>query len=226
MSLKSIPASLLGSWLFGTGARLYSWMTANTVWQESCVHLLAPNPNETAETLVLDLGIGPGVSAMYMGINRPHTNFVGLDISRRMLKQARAGRAQAGWPEGRLMLIQADVAHLPLARDSIDVAAGHSFLYMLPDHHAALTEANRTVRPGGLASFMEPSADRPDWGWLLRKRSGKLMFTFTLWRIYNWVHGRFSPMSLTDAFERAGFSEVDTERALGGFGLYGRARKR
>ncbi len=82
------------------------------------------------------------------------------------------------------------------------------------------------MRKGGLASFMEPSAGRPNWGWLLGQRSIRLFISVTLWRFYNWIHGRFSPASFAAAFERAGFREVDTERALGGFGLYGRARKR
>ncbi len=226
MSLKSILARHLGSWVFGSTAWLYEWMTANSAWQESCANLLEPLPDRAEEALVLDLGIGPGVSALSMGVRHPQARFVGLDLSRPMLKQARTGRKQAGWPERRLMLVQADADHLPLADDSFDAAAAHSFLYLLPDHHAALIEANRVMRSGGLAAFMEPNADRPNWDWLLRQRSGKLLFSFSLWRIYNWIHGRFSPASFTAAFERAGFSEVDIESALGGFGIYGWARKR
>ena len=226
MSLKSILARHLGSWVFGSTAWLYEWMTANSAWQESCANLLEPLPDRAEEALVLDLGIGPGVSALSMGVRHPQARFVGLDLSRPMLKQARTGRKQAGWPAGRLMLVQADADHLPLAEDSFDAAAAHSFLYLLPDHHAALIEANRVMRSGGLAAFMEPNADRPNWDWLLRQRSGKLLFSFSLWRIYNWIHGRFSPASFTAAFERAGFSEVNIESTLGGFGIYGWARKR
>jgi ubiquinone/menaquinone biosynthesis C-methylase UbiE len=226
MSLKSILVRLLGSWIFNSAAWLYDWMTANSVWQESCAYLLDPLLDGPEGGLVLDLGIGPGVSALSMGVSRPRARFVGLDLSYLMLKQARAGRERAGWAARRLMLVQADADHLPLADGSFDAAAAHSFLYLLPDHHAALVEAHRVVRLGGLAAFMEPNADRADWGWLLRQRSGRLLFSFGLWRFYNWLHGRFSPASLTAAFERAGFSEVDIENALGGFGIYGWARKR
>lgn len=226
MTLRSILARLLGPWVFDTAAWLYDWMTANPAWQESCAHLLSPAPDGAGARWVLDLGIGPGVSAIQMGASRPQARFVGLDLSHVMLKQARLGRGHAGWPPNRLMLVQADVAHLPLAGQSFDAAAAHSFLYLLPDPDAALVEANRVMRAGGLAAFMEPSSDRVDWGWLLRQRSGRLLVAFTLWRLYNWVHGRFSPARFKAAFERAGFSEVDTERTLGGFGLYGWARKR
>ena len=225
MSLKPILARLLGSWIFSSTAWLYDWMTANSAWQESCANLLDPLPDDTEGGLVLDLGIGPGVSALSMGVRRSRARFVGLDLSRPMLKQASASRKRAGWSARRLMLVQADADRLPLAGGSFDAAAAHSFLYLLPDHHAALIEANRVVRPGGLAAFMEPNADRTDWGWLLRQRSGKLLITFSLWRFYNWLHGRFSPARFAVAFERAGFSDVDTESALGGFGIYGWARK-
>lgn len=226
MNIKSILARLLGPWLFSSSARLYEWMTANSAWQESCANLLDPLSDNEERGLVLDLGIGPGVSALSMGAHRPQARFVGLDLSRLMLKQARAGREQAGWPARRLMLVQADADRMPMAGESFEAAAAHSFLYLLPDHHAALIEAHRVVRQGGLAAFMEPNAGRADWGWLLRQRSGKLMFSFSLWRFYSWLHGRFSSASLTAAFERAGFSEVDIESVLGGFGIYGWARKR
>ena len=225
MSLKFLLTRILGSWLFDALPWLYDWMTANSAWQESCANLLHPLPTGSEEGLVLDLGIGPGVSAMKMGARRSRMRFMGLDLSRLMLKRAYVGREQAGWPARRLMLVQADAEHLPLAGESFDAAAAHSFLYLLPDYHKALIEANRVVRPGGLAAFMEPNADRPDWGWLLRQRSGKLLFTFSIWRLYNWLHGRFSAESLAAAFERAGFGNVETKSALGGFGLYGWARK-
>ncbi len=136
MSLKSILARHLGSWVFSSTAWLYEWMTANSAWQESCANLLEPLPDRAEEALVLDLGIGPGVSALSMGVRHPQARFVGLDLSRPMLKQARTGRKQAGWPAGRLMLVQADADHLPLADDSFDAAAAHSFLYLLPDNHS------------------------------------------------------------------------------------------
>ncbi len=63
MSLKLILARLLAPRLFDPAAWLYNWMTANSVWQESCANLLTPRPDSVEGSLVLDLGIGPGVSA-------------------------------------------------------------------------------------------------------------------------------------------------------------------
>lgn len=225
-NLRSRLAQLLGPWLFEVGAWPYDWMTSNQVWQASCAHLLSRLPEHDANYLVLDLGIGPGVSAINMGQASPQARFVGVDISRPMLRLAGGNRERAGWSPSRLMLVQADAGRLPFAAATLDAAAGHSFLYLLPNHEAALAEAGRVLRPGGLAGFLEPNAGRSSWRWLLRQRSGRLLISLSLWRFYNWLHGRFSPERFQAAFGRAGLGEVVTETGLGGFGIYGWARKR
>lgn len=216
----------MGPWVFDVGAWPYDWMTANHIWRHSCEQLLSRLPDHGGSGLVLDLGIGPGVSAINMGRGRETLRFVGADISLPMLKQARVNRDRAGWAAGRLMLVQADVERLPFVNAALDAATGHSFLYLLPDYPAALAEAQRVLRAGGMAAFLEPNAGRPSWGWLLRQGSIRLLVSLSLWRIYNWLHGRFSPASFKQAFEQAGFGAVETDNALGGFGLYGWAWKR
>lgn len=222
--LRRAARRLFGWWLFDLGAGIYNLMNANPVWQASCARLLDDLP-EGAEPVVLDLGIGPGVSAFGMGRRLPGARFVGLDISPHMLETARRNREALGWPTGRLGLLRGDALRLPVASGSVDAAAGHSFLYLLPDHRRALEEACRVVRRGGRAAFLEPYAGRVDWGWLLRRRSARLLVSLTLWRLYNWIHGRFSERSLQAELERAGFTDARTEVTLGGFGIYGRARK-
>lgn len=223
-SIRSILTRILGGWLFDVGAWPYNWMTANRIWQRSCADLLKSIRQQAQQVLVLDLGIGPGVSAVSMGERAQNARFIGLDISLPMLRQARSVRAKLGWPASRLMLVQADAERLPLAAQALDAAAGHSFLYLLRDHPAALKETHRVLRSGGSAAFLEPNAGRVDWVWLIRQRSLRLLVSLSLWRFYNWLHGRFSPESMTTALEQAGFVGADTEITLGGFGIYGRAR--
>jgi ubiquinone/menaquinone biosynthesis C-methylase UbiE len=216
---------LLGQWIFDAGAKIYNLMNSNPIWQENCAHLLDGTTANENGAVVLDLGIGPGVSAFGMGQRNAEAHFIGLDISQQMLAVAGKNRKELGWSGARLSLLRANAQCLPLAQGSVDATTGHSFLYLLPDHHAALQEANRVLRHGGYAAFLEPYVGQVDWGWLLSQRSTRLVISLTLWRFYNWVHGRFSKQSMQREMERTGFTNISTEVTLGGFGIFGRAQK-
>jgi ubiquinone/menaquinone biosynthesis C-methylase UbiE len=223
--LRKATQRLLGQWIFDLGAGIYNSVNSNPIWQANCALLLDGMAPPAAGLLVLDLGVGPGVSAMNMGKRRPNDDFIGLDISRQMLELAGENRVEAGWQPNRLRLVRGNALRLPFADDAVDAVTGHSFLYLLPDHHTALIEAHRVVRSGGYAAFLEPYAGRVDWSWLLRQKSWQLLLSLTLWRFYNWIHGRFSEGDIKGEFEAVGFCRVETEVTLGGFGIFGRATK-
>lgn len=212
-------------WVFDLGAWPYDVMTANPIWRASCARLLDSVSPGGSHVTVLDLGIGPGVSAFAMGRRHRDATFIGVDVVQRMLELAAANRSREGWPPERLALLRADALHLPLAEATVDVVVGHSFLYLLSDHEATLTEAFRVLRSGGQVAFLEPNAAEVDWGWLWQQGSVRLLTSLSLWRFYNWFHRRFSAEQLTLALQQAGFTQVSTEVTLGGFGIFGRARK-
>jgi ubiquinone/menaquinone biosynthesis C-methylase UbiE len=223
--LKRGVQSVMGVWIFDAGAKIYNAVNTNETWKASSARLIEGMGGEEDGLLVLDLGIGPGVSAISMGDNHPSARFIGLDISKRMLESAKENREKNGWPADRLALLRGDALLLPLVDGAVDAAAGHSFLYLLPDHCAALHEAYRVVRPGGSVAFLEPYAGKVDWRWLWQQRSVRLLISLTLWRFYNWLHGRFSKESMRRTLEQAGFNQIDLEVTLGGFGIIGRGRK-
>lgn len=224
--LQQLGRTLLHSALiFDLGALPYDFMTANSVWQANCARLLDEISTESGRQRVLDLGVGPGVSALAMGRHHPGTVFVGLDLAQRMLERAVENRTDAGWHEERLTLVRGNALHLPLADASVDAVTGHSFLYLLPNQVAALTEAHRVLRRGGYIAFLEPRAGAVDWFWLVRQTSIRLFTSLTLWRVYSWLHDRFSAEYLCTRLSNAGFTDVTTEDTLGGFGIFGRARK-
>jgi ubiquinone/menaquinone biosynthesis C-methylase UbiE len=226
-TLKTIGQRLLASemWIFDVGAWAYDQMTANESWLASAGSLLDHMPATAQGLRVLDLGIGPGVSAFAMGRQRPDASFVGLDVAPRMLKIAQENRAAWGWPPQRLVLLRGDAASLPLADRALDAATGHSFLYLLPDVESVLAEVSRVLVPGGYVAFMEPRHGHVDWRWLVGQWSVRLLISATLWRLYTWFLGRFSASSLRGTLEQAGFSDIATETVLGGFGIIGRARR-
>lgn len=214
-----------GVWLFNVGATAYDRFTANPVWLANCARLLADGPSPQEQLRVLDLGMGPGGSALAMGQQHPAARFVGLDVSWPMLALAADNRLKARWPPERLPLVQADALHLPLANETVDAVTGHSFLYLLPDHRLALHEAHRVLKTGGYAAFLEPRAGRVDWAWLWGQQSGPLWVSITLWRFYSGLHGRFSAERMRHVLAQAGFINISMEVTLGGFGIFGRARK-
>ncbi len=211
--------------LFDVGARAYNFFTTNQVWLANCVRLLDHVPPGRDSLRVLDLGVGPGGSALTMGQQHPAARFIGLDISQPMLALAASNRLKANWPPERLPLVRADALRLPLADESVDAVTGHSFLYLLPDHLIALSEAKRVLCPKGYVAFLEPQAGHASWSWLWDQTCCRLLISISGWRFYSGLHRRFSPESMRHSLAQAGFVHITTEVTLGGFGIFGRAQK-
>src|SRR4029079_6258772 len=84
------------SWLlFDLGAWFYSWFTNQGAWRSACRSMASRLP-EGAALRVADLGCGPGGSALELARMRPDAWSVGLDISPRMLAEARRRLRLAG----------------------------------------------------------------------------------------------------------------------------------
>ena len=213
------------SWLFNLGAELYAWFTDQDAWRASCARLADWLP-DGARPRVLDLGCGPGVSALELARLRPDARIVGLDIARRMLDEACRRRRAAGLAPGRVDFVRADAARLPIRSETLDAVTGHSFLYLVPDRRATLAEGRRVLRRGGRLILMEPGA-RPASlrGVLGLSRDPRHLVSVALWRPFSRLHGRFTPASLAATLQSAGFVGCRVEETLGGLGLLAAAEK-
>jgi ubiquinone/menaquinone biosynthesis C-methylase UbiE len=176
--------------------------------------------------LVLDLGCGPGVSAIELARLRPDARFVGLDIAPRMLNEARRRLRATALPQGQIHLVLGDASQLPFPSDSIDALTGHSLLYLVPDRAATLAEGRRVLHTGGQLIFMEPN-ERP--ASLLRvlrlSRDPRYLISVALWRPFSRIHGRFTAAALQATLEAAGFVDCRVDETLGGLGLLALAKK-
>jgi len=212
-------------WLFDLGARFYSWFTNQVAWRSACCALACRLPHAES-LLVLDLGCGPGGSAIELARARPGARIVGIDIAPRMLREARRRLREAGLSARRVPLAQADAVRLPIRTGSVDAITGHSFLYLVADREATLAESWRVLRPGGHLILMEPHARpaRPR-AVLGVSRDPRHLISVSLWRPFSRLHGRFTPSSLTATLEAAGFVGCQIEEVLGGLGLLASARK-
>jgi SAM-dependent methyltransferase len=211
------PRRWFAALAFGPAARVYEALTGSAPWRDSCRRLaaLVPGPR------VLDLGIGPGTSALEAALAAPDRRAVGLDSSAAMLRRARrlAARARVVLP-----LLRADAGHLPVRTGSLDGATGHSLLYLLPDPASTLAEVARAVRPGGRVAFLEPASTAGAVGGALRG-GPRFALSMALWRVMSGLHRRFDPPGLAALLAGAGFVDVRVEPALGGFGLLATAAR-
>ena len=213
------------SWVFNLGAEIYGWFTNQAVWRASCGRMARHLP-ERRGLLVLDLGCGPGVSAIELARLRPDARIVGLDVARRMVTEAARRVRSSGVPPGRVRLVVGDGTRLPFPSGVADAVTGHSYLYLLPNRDAALSECLRVLRSGGRLILMEPDARPATLRGVLRlSRSPRHLLAVTLWRPFSRFHGRFTPTTLAATLRRAGFVECHVEHVVGGLGLLASATK-
>lgn len=107
--------------------------------------------------VVLDNGCGNGLFLEHLAQQGlPITRYVGIDISRGMLRHARARLAAhtGGVPAE---LVRADACRLPFPDDSFDVIFARSLLHHLPDPAAGAAEMARTLKPGGSVVVLDPN---------------------------------------------------------------------
>jgi SAM-dependent methyltransferase len=202
---------------FGPVRFVYDLVTDQPAWRRDCRELgaLVDGPR------VLDLGVGSGLSGLEMARATPSRRHVGLDLSDRMLRAARARSVAAGLP---LALVRGDAGKLPFRPGAFDGATGHSFLYLVDDPPATLAELRRVVRPGGRVAFLEPRAGAPALGPPFRAglRHGVAM---ALWRTMSRVHRRYDEHDLPAVLAEAGFRDARAWPVLDGFGVMATATR-
>lgn len=100
---------------------------------------------------LLDIGTGTGrlLEVLAPKVERA----VGVDQSREMLALARANLARAGIDNAEVR--QGDMYALPFEADSFDAITIHHVLHYADDPAAALSEAARVVKPGGLVLVVD-----------------------------------------------------------------------
>jgi len=196
---------------FGPASFVYEALTGGEAWRRDCREMaaLVPGPR------VLDIGVGPGTSAIEMTRADPGRRHVGLDRSAAMVRTAARRASQAAVP---LCLVRADALRLPVRTGAFDGATGHSLLYLLADPCAALAEVLRVLRPGGAAAFLEPAAGEASAREALRDGPRHLA-AMVMWRGMSGLHRRFQPDELATLAVSAGLVDVAVRPVLAGYGL-------
>jgi ubiquinone/menaquinone biosynthesis C-methylase UbiE len=207
---------------------VYGWFTQNQIWYESCARLTNYFPEaQPKRTLrVLELGCGPGVTAIEIKKRRGDALVIGLDLAPRMLHEAQGYIRQAHFDSAQIPLVLADAEALPFADGSLDVVTGHSFLYLVPNREQVLREAKRVLRAGGIYVSMEPQAGAKSSGVYRRMwRDVRYAISVIPWRFYSEAHGQLSDSRFRELFDQVGLRPKESEVVLEGLGIIGRAEK-
>lgn len=224
--------------VFEVGSRAYDLLTSHAVWREQAAGLAALAPAGRPARRVLDLGCGPGASAFALAeALRPAARVTGVDLARAMVRRARAHHARSFAHLAAGFLV-ADAARLPFPDGAFDLAAGHSFLYLVDDPAAVLAEVRRVLAPGGGLALMEPHAGGSlrraarsagaalAGGVGLRPLAGlRFASSMVLWRAYSAAVGRLTVGRLEDLLRAAGFADVTCRPTIGGLGLHAAGRR-
>jgi len=95
---------------------------------------------------IVDLGCGTGELSLSMAT--PERRIILVDQSQAMLDEAR--KALSELKETELEFRLGSMEHLPLANEEVDVAVLSMVLHHVPEPVAALQEARRILKPGGI----------------------------------------------------------------------------
>jgi len=110
--------------------------------------------------VVVDLGCGAGLDCVYLSSHLPPgALIIGVDLAPEMLFLAQ--RALASMDFGRLNAIAGHMERLPLADSCADLVTANAAFNLAADKGAALSEAFRILRRGGLLCARDLVLDGP-----------------------------------------------------------------
>ncbi|HIM61899.1 MAG TPA: class I SAM-dependent methyltransferase [Dehalococcoidia bacterium] len=111
---------------------------------------------------VLDLGCGNGTTAIWLSGNQ-NCHVTGVDLSGVRVQNAKDKMAGLDQPEQtKLAFEKASATELPFEEGTFSHLWCQAVIYHVPDKEAALSEAYRVLKPGGIMVFDDLIKPQPD----------------------------------------------------------------
>lgn len=111
-------------------------------------------PATSGNLTLLDVGTGTGLLALDAVERWPGARVIGVDPSGSMVSVARRRATRIGSADGRLELREAPADRLPFSDQTVDLVVSSFVFQLVPDRLAALREAHRILKPGGLLGYV------------------------------------------------------------------------
>lgn len=106
---------------------------------------------------ILDLGSGPGITAMLLSHNFPKSRIIGIEPEKELRTRAETLKAEKNLT--RCVFLEGTAQAIPLADKSIDFSYARLLFQHIPDPMAALTEMHRVTRKNGIACILDVDDD-------------------------------------------------------------------
>lgn len=106
--------------------------------------------------LILDLGTGPGYLPIEIVKKVPDINIIGIDLSRKLIKAARANADREGF-NLQLTFKVGDSSRLQFKDDSFDMVISTGMLHSLKNPVGVFREIYRVLKNGGQAWVYDPA---------------------------------------------------------------------
>ncbi len=135
----------------------------NGFWNEDYfIRILLPLLDLKPGSRVLDVGAGTGALTLLLARHLPEVQFVGVDLTAKLVEDARAQAEKLSIPN--VEFHEGNALNLPFGDDSFEAAVCQTVLIHLPDPARAVQEMSRVIKPGGrfmAAEFHVLFADMP-----------------------------------------------------------------
>lgn len=163
---------------------------------------------------MLDLGCGPGYLSLEIIKQSTGITIIGVDLSRALVKTARANAATAGLAH-RIQFEVGNAAKVRFEDDTFDMVLSTGMFHSLKKPLKVLDEIYRVLKKGGVAWIYDPAnvstiIDKKRWWVSLTARE---RFFLTLFRLLG-LYRPIAPMSEDQAvilIKQTGFRDYDVE---------------